>query len=558
MKTSSAARITQLTQQGLWGERCLHDLLAERVTQSAHQEALVDQPNREQLTGDAPFRLSFGDIDTASDNLALAWLNFGLTAGDRILVQLPNIAELVVCYYAASKMGVVLSPIPMQYGAHEIAHLATSLDIKLALSLTKFKDEDPSEAFAKAQLRSPVWILGDDFKMDLTVAATAKSILAEHRSQTGVDANSVLTICWTSGTTGTPKGVPRSHNMWITTGSITAFNAENQPGERVLNPFPLVNMAGLGGFLFPSALKGLSLHLHHPIDLPIFLGQIQQEKINYTIAPPALLNKFAAEPAMWGQFDFSELRAVGSGSAPLSPAMIEQFETVYGKEIHNMFGSNEGTCLAATPHTSADPVTRATCFPYCGDHSDNWPDYPWNQVNTKVIDQETGVTLTDIGAQGEFCISGPSVIDGYWDHDNQNVFTEDGYFRTGDLVEICGEKAQYLRIAGRCKDIINRGGMKLSPAELDILLEGMPGLAEVAVCGYADEALGEKVAVVAVAQDPDNPPTLENITEFLRERGIAVFKLPEYLLLTTALPRNPLGKVLRHELSALVEAQRSH
>jgi len=93
MKTSSAARITQLTQQGLWGERCLHDLLAERVTQSAHQEALVDQPNREQLTGDAPFRLSFGDIDTASDNLALAWLNFGLTAGDRILVQLHNIAN---------------------------------------------------------------------------------------------------------------------------------------------------------------------------------------------------------------------------------------------------------------------------------------------------------------------------------------------------------------------------------------------------------------------------------------------------------------------------------
>ena len=142
-----------------------------------------------------------------------------------------------------------------------------------------------------------------------------------------------------------------------------------------------------------------------------------------------------------------------------------------------------------------------------------------------------------------------SLVDGYLGYTGDDIFTEDGYFRTGDLVEICGDPPRYYRIAGRCKDIINRGGMKISPSEIDTLLEGFPGIAEVAVAPYPDDTLGEKICACIVTVDGREAPTLEAICDFLLAHDIAKFKLPERIEIIDALPRNPLGKVLRHELS---------
>jgi non-ribosomal peptide synthetase component E (peptide arylation enzyme) len=120
-------------------------------------------------------------------------------------------------------------------------------------------------------------------------------------------------------------------------------------------------------------------------------------------------------------------------------------------------------------------------------------------------------------------------------------------------VEICGDPPNYYRIVGRCKDIINRGGMKISPSEIDILLEGLPGLAEGAVCSYADENLGERVCACVVPAPGSAAPTLEQLNTFLLEKGLAKFKLPEKMILLDTLPRNPLGKVQRHELEQKVK-----
>jgi cyclohexanecarboxylate-CoA ligase len=119
-------------------------------------------------------------------------------------------------------------------------------------------------------------------------------------------------------------------------------------------------------------------------------------------------------------------------------------------------------------------------------------------------------------------------------------------------VEICGDPPNYYRIVGRCKDIINRGGMKISPAEIDILLEGFPNLVEGAVCSYADETLGERVCACIVAKADVEPPRLEEINAYLNDQGLAKFKLPEKMILIDALPRNPLGKVQRNLLEEKV------
>jgi acyl-CoA synthetase (AMP-forming)/AMP-acid ligase II len=555
MQTSTNTRIRALTERGFWGQDSLHGLLAERVAQEPHALAVADQPDKMELTGMPPARLSFSDLDIASTALALQLLEHGIGPGSRIMVQLPNIVELVVCFYAASKLGAIISPLPVQYGAHEITQLSTTLETTLFIGCPSFKGQSLIQTARDVLPRLPVLAIGDDLEcLASSVPLKGTRTLATYSRSLNDPANRVLTVCWTSGTTGTPKGVPRSANMWLATARATAEAGGYQRGDRLLNPFPLVNMAAIGGFLFAAAELGCGLILHHPLDPAVYLTQMQDEKIHFTIAPPALLNQLAAQPEFWQQFDFSTLRAVGSGSAPLSPAMIATFENDYQKPVINFYGSNEGLALFATPETVPSSEMRAAYFPRFGTPGLEWPGRCHHAVQSKVIDPDTGLEVDEPGAIGELCFAGATVFDGYFGTEDTDVFTEDGFFRSGDLVEISAAPTHYYRIVGRCKDIINRGGMKISPAELDTLIESHPQVREAAVCAYADQALGERVCVCLVPKDADHPPSLKEVCGFLKAQGLAKFKLPEKISYLVALPRNPMGKVLRGDLQADIAA----
>jgi acyl-CoA synthetase (AMP-forming)/AMP-acid ligase II len=539
MITSSEQRIKTLTGTGGWGQDTLHSLLAGHATSRSGQIAVKDQPNREELTGDPQLTLSWAELELASEALAAGLQQRGIKAGDRLIVQLPNVAELLVTYYAVSKIGAVISPVPVQYGRHELQLVASALDAAALITLKRFRDTELAAAAREALPGTRVLVFHDD----LPVEPGGSSARCERPAD---DANRVLSICWTSGTTGTPKGVPRSHNMWLATARCSIEAGSYTGDDVLLNPFPLVNMAALGGFLFPAALLGSSIVLHHPLDPPLFLQQIQDEKVTFTIAPPALLNQLAKSPQLWGQFDFSRLRCIGSGSAPLAPWMIETFSRDFGKEVVNFYGSNEGISLFATPDTAPEPEVRATMFarPPAG-----------AAIATKVVDPDSGRELGNEGERGELVISGATVFDGYLGQDDSSVFTTDGYFRTGDLVEICGKTGSHYRIVGRCKDIINRGGMKISPAELDVALEQHPAVLEAAVCAYPDERLGEKICACVVARPDQDLPTLASLQDYLLANGFARFKLPERVEIFSQLPRNALGKVQRFILQDTVTAR---
>lgn len=558
LKTSQRQRIESLKARGLWGEKTVHGLLAERSAELPDMLAAADPPNRESMVAGKPLRLSFSELDRASDNLAADLLQRGIRSGDALLVQLPNICELVVTYYACSKIGAVISPLPVQYGAHEIALAARQLKPRAMITLQAFKDT-PLAATARSALDSAtaIWTFdGDDPPLQITITKDAErsARLQSYLQLHSPNADQVFTVSWTSGTTGTPKGVPRSHNMWIATGKASAEAGQYRQGDRLLNPFPLVNMAALGGFFIPSVLEGCSLVLHHPFDPPVFLGQLQNERITFTIVPPAMLNQLAKSPDAWNRFDFSDLRRIGSGSAPLSPWMIDVFDKQYGKAIVNFYGSNEGISLFSTPESSPDPEVRATMFPRLGCADMPWTGVAHELVRNRVVRVGTEEEITEPGLPGELLFGGPTVFDGYLGMDPGEAFTSDGWFRTGDLVEICGDPPNYYRIVGRCKDIINRGGMKISPTEIDILLEGHPAVAEAAVCAYPDENLGERVCACVVAAAGGEPPTLDSLNEYLLQQGLAKFKLPERLLILPQLPRNALGKVQRHELQNKVSS----
>ncbi|QFU77320.1 (2,3-dihydroxybenzoyl)adenylate synthase [Halioglobus maricola] len=540
MKTTPENRIEALTTAGLWGGQTLHGLLAEHVSSRPHDLAVKDQPNRQALTGHDPLGLTWLALDNASHSLAYQLSASGVAEGDTILVQLPNIAELVVLYYAVAKMGVVVSPVPVQYGAHELRMLAGALQAKSMISIERLREAPLAAAAREALPELAVLEFGRDLQLETSSG--------EPFAGPAADPDRTLSICWTSGTTGTPKGVPRSHNMWLATGRTSIAAGSMQPDDVLLNPFPLVNMAALGGFLFPAAILGAAIVLHHPLDPGLYLSQLQDERITFTIAPPPLLNQLAKAPAMWSQFDFTSLRRIGSGSAPLAPSMIATFEQDYGKQIVNFYGSNEGISLFSTPEDAVDPQVRASMF--------RRPDQG-ALIETRVVDPDTGEELTAEGARGELLISGATVFDGYFHHDNRDVFDPSGFFRTGDLVEICGG-GQFYRIAGRSKDIINRGGMKISPVELDVALEQHPAVMEAAVCAYSDERLGEKVCACLVPQPDAEQPTLAALQQYLLEQGFAKFKLPERLELLQQLPRNPLGKVQRFALQEQMANTQEH
>jgi acyl-CoA synthetase (AMP-forming)/AMP-acid ligase II len=265
-----------------------------------------------------------------------------------------------------------------------------------------------------------------------------------------------------------------------------------------------------------------------------------------------LLNQLAKSEDMWKRFDFSNLRSVGSGSAPLAPWMIETFSRVYGLEVINFYGSNEGISLFCTPVHTQDPVVRATMFPRVGCGLHNGTSYASTSVLSKIVDPDTGEEIRESGSVGELLFDGATVFDGYLGMDNCDVFDSDGYFHTGDLVEICGDPPLFYKIAGRCKDIINRGGMKISPAEVDILLEGLPSTLEAAICAYPDDDLGEKLCACIVMESGVPNISLEDVNGYLNSKGIAKFKLPERIAFFEALPRNPLAKVQRFELEEWV------
>ncbi len=539
MITSDSNRIAAMTAAGSWGTETLHSLLARHARDRPERLAVKDQPNREQLTGDEPLTLTWSALDRASDNLARQLREAGLGQDDRVIIQLPNVAELLVLYYTLSKLGAIASPVPVQYGSHELRHMSQTLKATTLITLNNLRGADLA-ADARAALPAVrVLAFGEDLALDTDGSEQLSPAPA-------ADANSVVTICWTSGTTGTPKGVPRSHNMWLASGHCTAAAGGYTGEDRLLCPFPMVNMSALGGFVFPAAIHGCEIILHHPLDPPLFLQQMQDERVTFTIAPPALLNQLAKSPDMWGHYDFSALRRVGSGSAPLSPWMIETFDRDFGVDVVNIYGSNEGIALYCAPEKAPEPEVRAAMFPRPG--ADDY-------LKTRVADPESGAEVVAIGERGELLVSGATVFDGYFEHDNTDVFTSENFFRTGDLVEICGDSGEFYRIVGRCKDIINRGGMKISPVELDLALEEHPQVLEAAVCAYPDERLGEKICACLVMKPGMEPLTLPDVQAYLLDFGLAKFKLPERIEYITALPRNALGKVQRFALQDRLSVQ---
>ena len=513
---------------------------AVRAAAAARPDALAlgDAPNRNQFFAGEPNRLTWSEVDAMVDAVAADLQKRGIGIGGRVAIQLPNCVELALVILACARLRAIAVPFPIQHRDHELRYGLAVAGVSVMVTAPR-----PDRPDQLATVSAVIADLGES--IDLVSVADPDSGLPPLQLEPGAApslettpaADDVVSICWTSGTTGTPKGVPRSNSMWLASGAFQVDQLGLNSEDRILCPFPVVNMAGIGGMLVPWAMAGAELHLHQPLDLPVFLQQLQSERITYTVAPPPLLNMLLANEEMLDSVDLSSIRAISSGSAPLDPWMVEGWQA-RGIEIVNVFGSNEGASMLATSASVPDPANRARFFPR--------PDR--EGVETRLVDLATEDDIEDANQPGELRFRGATVFDGYLDSTGEE-FDSRGFYRTGDIFEwVEGDASpRLLRFVDRAKDIIIRGGMNISAAEVEGLVSSMETISECAAVAFPDRDLGEKVGIFVVPAG-DAQPDLDSVVSHLRDVGVASYKLPERLETIESLPRNPVGKVTKTEL----------
>ncbi len=556
------ATIDEYTHKGWWGTTTLWDLFLQNLREQPEAEAIVDATNRPDFAPGAQQRWTWCQLGVQTDRWAASLLRHGIQRDQVVVVQLPNCVEQFAVYLACARLGIVITPVPIQYREHELAHILHSTQAVAAITFSRIGKADTGHAAAQMyrELQHDYPHLKSVLALDTQDAplSDAQDLTTLHIAEraAAITANDVFSICWTSGTEANPKGVPRSHNEWLIIAPSIIEAAELAPHSRMLNPFPMVNMAGISTAFATGLVLGATVVQHQPFTLPLFLQQLRDERIDYTVAPPAVLNMLLQNETLLADIDFKRLWRIGSGSAPLSDWMVRGFADKYGVQIVNYFGSNEGAALSGNRIDIPDPGLRAQFFPRAGVEGFKWAISTALKIKTRLVNLDTGEDITTPGVPGEIRFSGPTIFSGYYGTPELTArsFDAQGYYKTGDLFEIAGDKNQYYRYMGRSKDLVMRGGVNISAEEIENLLLACPGVREAAVVGVPDATLGEKVCACIVPTTP-GAVSLAALKDFLKEqKKVAIYKLPEHLLLLDALPRNPVGKIVKRDLREQAKA----
>ena len=542
MILASTGKIADYTQKGWWGEKNLIDYFKEHVAEEPERIALVDPLNRNELTGTPGERITYRQLDKAVDAVATALLKAGIVKDNIIMVQLPNTWELAMLYLAITRAGGLISPVPMQWRLKDLAYVAKLTGASMFITVKDFKGFKHGEMAEELRARvSGIKLLT---LQDIREFAGGQAD-PEALSAVNISANDIFTLCWTSGTEAEPKGCPLSHNNWLYQCNLGIDAAGIKKGDVQLTAGPLVNMASLGTTFIPWLILGGTYVLHHPFDPQLFIRQMIEEKVNYTLLVPAVANVIAKHPQA-DKFDLSSVRSITLGSAPPSLFTMQEFKRRWGIEMGNIWGQNEGSAIVSGPRDVPDMEKRVDHLPQFGKPGINWAASA-EGIATKVVDPDSGTVLNEVGAVGEFAYKGPNIIAGYYKRPDltEKAFDAEGYFYTGDLFQI--KEGNFISFFDRKKDIIIRGGYNISAQEVENSLLGHPGIADVAAVGMPDEILGERTCVFVVPRQGAEID-LGELKTFMSGLGVSVYKLPERMEFIEAIPRNPVGKILKSVL----------
>lgn len=543
MILASQEMIKEWTEKGAWGKKTLIDYFKENVSKYPDKVCVVDPYDKEELVGFKPERPTYRELDRAVDATAEAFLKIGVQKNDIIIVQLPNCWELAMLYLAITRAGGLISPLPMQWRASELEYIAGLTEARAFITVEEFHGFKHKDMCEKLQSKRP------KLKHILTlpeIREMSKEEVTGRLDSMPVDANDIFTLCWSSGTEAQPKGCPISHNNWVIMAQMQMDTTGMNYEDNFLTAGPLVNMASIGTIFVPWLVLGNKMVLHHPFNPPLLIEQFMKEKITYTLLVPAVVNMLLKHPKV-DEFNLSNIRMITIGSAPPSLWSVQELKKRWGVEFGNIWGQNESTGIVSGLFDVHDVEKRIDNFPQWGKHGTKWHSPITQFFQTKIVDPATGEELTEVGSVGQLWYRGPNVIPCYFRIPDvtEKSFDKDGFFNTGDLFQI--KEGDCVGFFDRTKDIIVRGGFNISAQEVENMLLGYPGIVDVAALAMPDDIMGEKTCVYVVPKEGEKV-TLDEITSFMKNKGIASYKLPERLEIIVAIPRNPVGKIIKREL----------
>ncbi|MCY0878299.1 MAG: class I adenylate-forming enzyme family protein [Firmicutes bacterium] len=450
----------------------------------------------------------------------------GIGAGDRVALVLPNSIEFVVAFFATLWVGAMAVPLNPGLGPEEFRRVLTDASPRMLLYLADIVPELAVPADCQ--------VLG----LDRRTWSIAGNEISE---PAGANPDRVAVILYTSGTAGNPKGVMLTHRNILT--SVTSYQRifHLHTDDRTLIVVPLFHVTGLIGQLLAVLLSGGAAVLVRKYHASDFMDLLYRQDITFLFTVPTILTLAFLRDKGWAVPQ--RLRILASGGAPIAPALIAQIqETLPDCAFYNTYGMTE----VASPATILRPADWAQHPSSVG--------LPVPGMTMRIMDINEHKPLA-VNEVGELWMRGPMVTPGYWNRPEVTAETvKDGWLRSGDLASI--DAAGYVTIHGRMKDMINRGGEKVYPIDVEGPLGEHPAVMEVAVYGVPDAVWGEHVAC-ALSLKPGLTATAEELCGWLESR-VARFKIPTEYRLWHELPRNANGKIDKrrlqeaHELTPLL------
>jgi 2,3-dihydroxybenzoate-AMP ligase len=529
------------TENGAWENLSYGDLLDRASTQFPGGIAVIDEKTR----------LTYKDLRKQVDRFAIALLELGIRPHDRIMLQLPNRHEFVVALYGMHKMGAIpMLAVPR----HSHRELSTFFSLtEAACWIVPERDQKIEFEPLIKQIRSKFECLkhvivpgnGKTLPGTLPMESLIQDINLEdypdnYLDQYRPDPNDVAILSPTGGTTGLPKIVPRTHNSLIVTNRLISGDLDET--DSLLQATPVGHAMAMQGAVNSAMYKGATLVLESIPRPTEIMETIQREKVTRVFLVPTQLEGVINHPNL-KSYDLSSIKVLGTTGAAL-PKEIAQKASDYFINLGCKFsgsalGASEGILAQGDPDAPIDQQMKTVGRPVTpGSHY-------------KVIDNDGNERPQ--GQQGELVVKGPEVFTGYYktsEEETQNIFTPDGYYRTGDLAKIDGQG--YIRITGRIKDVIQRGGETLVPGEMEDLIRKHPSVESAAVVGMPDPKLGERACAYVVTK-PGKAFNFQEMITFLKTQGAGVLLFPERLELVDALPVTEIGKIDKKELLKDIE-----
>lgn len=521
--TFNEQRRAAYRQQGLWGDASLADYWQQTARAMPDKIAVVDNHGAS---------YTYSALDHAASCLANWMLAKGIESGDRIAFQLPGWCEFTVIYLACLKIGAVSVPLLPSWREAELVWVLNKCQAKMFFAPTLFKQTRPVDLILPLQNQLPQLqqIVGVDKLAPATSALSLSQIIADNTPLTTaitVHGDELAAVLFTSGTEGLPKGVMLTHNNILASERAYCARLNLTWQDVFMMPAPLGHATGfLHGVTAPFLIGARSVLLD--IFTPdACLALLEQQRCTCMLgATPFvydLLNLLEKQPA-----DLSALRFFLCGGTTIPKKVARECQQL-GIKLLSVYGSTE-----SSPHAVVnldDPLSRFM-------HTDG---YAAAGVEIKVVD-DARKTLPP-GYEGEEASRGPNVFMGYFDEPEltARALDEEGWYYSGDFCRM--DEAGYIKITGRKKDIIVRGGENISSREVEDILLQHPKIHDACVVAMPDERLGERSCAYVVLKAPHHSLSLEEVVAFFSRKRVAKYKYPEHIVVIEKLPRTASGKI---------------